>query len=374
MDKELLSLIALNSILDCAPAKILSFIEYFGSAQNFLTADIGFLKSQFDISSNVAKKIENLSDFTFSYKEIETAQKNNIDIITYKDKRYPKRLKDIGDYPLILYVKGSISENDMNSVSVVGTRNPTNYGISVTEKFCKYFAKHSITTISGLARGIDAQTHKITLENSGRTIAVLGNGLLQYYPAENRKLQDKVADNGALISEFSLNQRALPVNFPRRNRIVAGLSLATLVVEAAKKSGSLITAHLACEYGKDVFAVPGSICSRYSQGPNNLIKQGAFVATEPEDIINVVTEFSVKIKKEITEKKQNNEDQKLTFLPKDSINILKMIQSSANGIALDKISALSKIDISKLSGILVDLEINGFVKTMPGQVYIAISN
>ncbi len=371
MDNELLSLISLNSILEFTPEKILNFIEYFGSAKSFLTADPFFLKSQFGISPNIIEKIKELSNFDFANKEIETAKKNNIDIITYKDKNYPKRLKDINDYPLILYVKGTITKEDLNALSIVGTRNPTNYGISVAEKFCTYFAKHSITTISGLASGIDALAHKITLKNSGRTIAVLGNGLLRYYPAENRKLQDEIVNNGALISEFSLNQRALPINFPRRNRIVAGLSLATLVIEAAKKSGSLITANLSCEYGKDVFAVPGPIFSKYSQGTNDLIKQGAFAVTEPEDIINAIHEFSLMYNKNKNEQKEDLNIQKLS---KDSINILKMIQSATNGMALDKISSLTNIGISELSTILIDLEINGFIKSMPGQVYITISN
>lgn len=373
MDNELLSLISLNSILEFIPGKILNFIEYFGTAENFLTADTKFLEMQFNISSKIAKKIKELSTFEFAYKEIETAQKKDISIITYKDANYPKRLKYISDYPLIIYLKGSITENDMNSVSVVGTRNTTNYGISVTEKFCKYFAKHSITTVSGLARGIDAQTHKTTLENSGRTIAVLGNGLLQYYPAENKNLQDKIVNNGALISEFSLNQRALPVNFPRRNRIVAGLSLATLVIEAAKKSGSLITAQFACEYGKDVFVVPGPIFSKYSQGSNDLIKQGAFAVTEPKDIMEIVSEFSELLNKDTQEQEQKKEEKNFTKLSKDSINILKMIQSATNGIALDKISTLSDIGISELSAILIELEIAGFIKSMPGQIYIGIN-
>ena len=370
MDNETLSLISLNSILDFTPEKILNCIEYFGSAKNFLTADSSFLESQFGIKPNTLEKIKKLSDFDFAYKEIETATKNNISVITYKDSKYPKELKNINDYPLVLYIKGSLIKEDIASISVVGTRNPTNYGISVTEKFCTYFAKHSITTISGLASGIDTQTHKITLKNSGRTIAVLGNGLLQYYPAENRKLQDEIANNGALISEFSLNQRALPINFPRRNRIVAGLSLATLVIEAAKKSGSLITAKLSCEYGKDVFTVPGPIFSKYSQGTNDLIKQGAFAVTEPEDIINAIHEFSLMYNKNKNEQKEDLNIQKLS---KDSINILKMIQSATNGMALDKISSLANIGISELSTILIDLEINGFIKSMPGQVYIGIN-
>lgn len=370
MEKEVLALIALNSILDFTPKTILGFIDYFGSAQSFLTADIEFLKTQFDITSKTAEKIKKLSNFEFSYKEVETAEKNDIDIITYKDRNYPQRLKNTNDYPLVLYIKGSLKDEDLNSVAVVGTRNPTNYGVSITEKFCKCFAKYSITTVSGLARGIDAQTHKTSLQNSGRTIAVLGNGLLQYYPAENRKLQDKIVSNGALISEFSLNQRPLPINFPRRNRIVAGLSLATLVVEAAQKSGSLITAQLACEYGKDVFAVPGPIFSKYSQGPNNLIQSGAFVAIEPEDIINSSMELSLLLQNRKDKSIKNENNSALQELSKDSINILKMIQSSTTGMALDKISSLSSIGISDLSSILIELEINGLIKSMPGQIYI----
>lgn len=369
MDKENLSIVALNTVAELTPKKIISLINYFGSANSVLYADIQELKLVADINDKVAKSIKETSNLEFAQQEFYLAQKNNIKILTYLDKEYPCQLKNLYDFPPVLYVKGNITANDTISVSVVGSRRPTNYGRIVTENFCKYFAQKSITTISGLASGIDAQAHSSTLKNSGRTIAVLGNGLLEYYPAENRKLQDEISEKGAIISEFPLTRKALPMNFPRRNRIVAGLSLATIVVESAIKSGSLITTELACEYGKDVFAVPGPIFSKYSQGPNSLIKQGAFVALKPEDIVEQVHILNDWVKKQ-DKKKNKTDEKKLSFDSKGSINILKMIQSSTVGMSLDEISLKSKIDISELSTILLELELNGFIKTMPGQVYI----
>ncbi len=344
-------------------------ISYFGDASNVLTADIKEIQSVASVSNKVAKTIKELSNLEVANKEFLLAQKNNIKILTYLDEDYPYQLKNIYDFPPVIYVKGNFNKNDNLSVSVVGSRKPTNYGAIVTEKFCKYFAQNSITTISGLASGIDTQAHSSTLKNSGKTIAVLGNGLLEYYPAGNRKLQDEIAEKGVLISEFSLKRRPLPVNFPRRNRIVAALSLATIVIEAAEKSGSLITAELACEYGKDVFAVPGPIFSKYSQGPNNLIKQGAFVALKPEDVVEQIPLLNNLVKKNEENKKQEIE-KNLPLISQSSINILKMIQSSAVGMSLDEISLKSNVKVSEVSTILLELELNGLIKAMPGQIYI----
>ena len=290
--------------------------------------------------------------------------------MTYIDDDYPSQLKTMCDYPPILYIKGKIDKNDINSISIVGSRRATNYGKIVTEQFCKYFAQQEITTVSGLANGIDTQVHISTIQSSGKTIAVVGNGLLECYPAGNRKLQEDISNNGAIISEFNLHQRALPINFPRRNRIIAALSQATIVVEAAIKSGSLITAELACEYGKDVFAVPGQIYSKYSQGPNSLIKQGAFIALNPKDIIeqnSILGNYVLKRKK--TKNKTVKKD--TSSMSASSINILKMIKSSFDGISLDEISLKANIAVSELSTILLDLELNGFIKSMPGQIYVA---
>lgn len=369
MDNERLAIVALNTLIELTPKKVITLIDYFGSAINVLNADIQELKIVANINDKVARLVKELSSLDVAQQELSLAQENNIKILTYLDDEYPCQLKNICDYPPVLYVKGNLDKNDTISVSVVGSRRPTNYGRIVTENFCKYFAQNSITTISGLASGIDTQTHVSTLKNSGRTLAVIGNGLLECYPAENRKLQEEIAQKCAVISEFPLKQRALPANFPRRNRIVSALSQATIVVEAAIKSGSLITAELACEYGKDVFAVPGPIFSKYSQGPNSLIKQGAFVALKPEDVVEQVQVLSDWVKKRARKKKKIVEKE-LSSLSNSSINILKMIQSSTVGMSLDEISLKSNIDIAELSTILLELELNGLIKTMPGQIYI----
>ncbi|MCR4662669.1 MAG: DNA-processing protein DprA [Endomicrobiaceae bacterium] len=369
MDSEKLSVIALNTVPDLVPKKIISLINYFGNAHNVLTADIKELQTVGNISDKVAKTIKELSSLEVANREVLLAEKNNIKILTYSDKDYPCQLKNIYDFPPVIYVKGNFDKNDNLSVSVVGSRKPTNYGVTVTEKFCKYFAQNSITTISGLANGIDTLAHTSTIKNSGRTVAVLGNGLLECYPAGNRNLQKEIGEKGVVISEFPLTRRALPVNFPRRNRIVAALSLATIVIEAAEKSGSLITAELACEYGKDVFAVPGPVFSKYSQGPNSLIKQGAFVALKPEDVVEQVNLLSDWVKKE-TKKTAKEPEKNLPLISQSSINILKMIQSSTVGMSLDEISLKSNVNISEVSAILLDLELNGLIKTMPGQIYI----
>ncbi len=369
MDNEKLSIVALNTIIDLVPKKFISLVNYFGNARNVLNADIKELQSVGIISDKVAKTIKNLSDLEVANKEFLLAEENNIQILTYLDKDYPSQLKNIYDFPPVIYVKGNFNKNDTFSVSVVGSRRPTNYGAIVTEKFCKYFAQNSITTISGLANGIDTQTHSFTLKNSGKTIAVLGNGLLECYPAGNRKIQEEIAQKGAIISEFPLKRRPLPANFPRRNRIVAALSLTTIVIEAAEKSGSLITAELACEYGKDVFAVPGPIFSKYSQGSNSLIKQGAFVALKPEDIVEQIPLLNDLVKKKAKNKKKEIE-KNLPLISQSSINILKMIQSSAVGMSLDEISLKANVNVSDVSTILLDLELNGLIKAMPGQIYI----
>lgn len=373
MDKERLSVVALNSVSSLTPKKIISLIDYFGSAENVLSADAKEFQTVFEMPEKIVSEIKKVSDLSFAEREIDLAEKNNIKIVTYKDETYPEQLKNICDYPPVLYIKGNYdNKKDHVSVSIVGSRRATNYGKTVTDNFCKYFAQNSITTVSGLAGGIDTQAHVSTLKNSGKTVAVLGNGLLYYYPAENRKLQEQIYEKGAVISEFALNQRPDKINFPRRNRIVAALSLATVVVEAAIKSGSLITADLACDYGKDVFAVPGPVFSKYSQGTNNLIKSGAYIALTPQDVCeqNVFLYDTVK---KIKKKKAAKNINSVFKGDKSSINVLKMIQSSINGLSLDEISAKTNIPVSQLSVILLELELSGYIKSVPGQIYIRMS-
>jgi len=205
--------------------------------------------------------------------------------IAIDDKQYPVNLKYIYDSPSVLYTKGEILPEDGLAVAIVGTRGPSVYGTQTAQRLAGECARKGITVISGLAKGIDTAAHKGALKAGGRTIAVLGSGFLNLYPAQNRGLAEEISKNGAVISEFPMNAEPLRRNFPRRNRIISGLSLAVIVVEAAAKSGSLITADCALEQGREVFAVPGIVRSVTSQGTHQLLRQGAKLVETIDDIL-----------------------------------------------------------------------------------------
>ena len=217
--------------------------------------------------------------------ELEKTEKCGVQVLTFHDKKYPYRLKEIYDYPPVLYVKGTFQPSDTMSLAVVGTRKPTIYGQQVTEELVSELVNNQITIFSGLARGIDTVSHSTSLKNNGRTFAVLGSGINVIYPAENAKLAAKITDNGALISEYPVDARPRAENFPRRNRILSGITLGTLVTEAGRGSGALITANYALEQNREVFAVPGNIFSSQSMGTNLLIKQGAKLVQQADDVL-----------------------------------------------------------------------------------------
>lgn len=208
--------------------------------------------------------------------------------LTLKDKNYPKLLREIANPPAVLYIKTLKSLEEIftrPAVAVVGTRNISSYGRIVTQKITKDLVKHGITIVSGLAKGVDVCAHITALENNGLTIAVLGSGIDSIYPAEHLRIANQIVENGALISEFPLGTRASPGNFPIRNRIISGLSLGVVITEAAEKSGTMITASFAADQGREVFAVPGPITSPYSAGTSALIRKGAKIVTNINDIL-----------------------------------------------------------------------------------------
>ena len=213
----------------------------------------------------------------------------NIKIIRYIDNEYPARLLETFDFPILLYAKGNIELlNSRKTISIVGSRDCTEYGMKITERLSYLISKNNYTIISGMARGIDYYAHKGTLKNKGKTIAVLGCGVNYIYPMENKNLYyDILNNNGTVLSEYPLKTRPCELFFPMRNRIIAGISDKVLVTEAKHKSGSIITANIALEQGKDIYAVPGNITSRHSQGTNELLKDGAILVTALEDIIEI---------------------------------------------------------------------------------------
>ncbi|MBF0275126.1 MAG: DNA-protecting protein DprA, partial [Nitrospinae bacterium] len=263
--------LALNMVSGIGKKRYAKLIKHFGDAKSVFNADVFEISMIDDIGKVTARSIKDFDVNKELELELELIQKNNIKTIHLYDEDYPKNLKTIYDPPPVLYVKGEFQEADEISIAVIGTRVPTQYGKLVAKKLTKELVSAGFVIVSGLARGIDTIAHKAALENGGRTLSVLGSGILNVYPPENLGLAKQISETGVLISEFNLLKKPDKNNFPSRNRIVAGLTQGTLVVEAPEKSGALITADFAMEYGREVFAVPGPIHSPKSRGGNTLI-------------------------------------------------------------------------------------------------------
>jgi len=280
------------------------------------------------------------------------------------DALYPENLKTIHYPPPVLYFKGTIKESDKNSISIVGSRKATYYGKMVAEKLSKDLSLAGLTIISGMARGIDTAAHKGVLSVNGRTIAVLGCGIDHIYPPENRRLAQEIEASGAVISEFSLSTLPERQNFPRRNRVISGLSLGTVVVEAAEKSGALITADFALDQGREVFAIPGNINSPLSNGSHNLIKQGAKLVNNYQDILEEIHTVLPKITtvKEIAIKDAS--------LGEKEKKIYRLITKEP--IQIDEIIETSKLSAGKVSEILLNLELKDLIKEIEGKRFITL--
>jgi len=272
---------------------------------------------------------------------------------------YPQRLKEIYDYPPILYVRGELLPDDDCCLAVVGTRRATVYGRQVTEEIVTELARSKITIVSGLAKGVDSVAHRVTLEAGGRTIAVFGCGLDIVYPAENAKLARNIMEHGALLSEYPLGVRPKADNFPRRNRIMSGMSLGVLVVEAGESSGALITAHQAVEQNRDVFAIPGSILSPASRGTNHLIQEGAKLVRTAVDVLEELNLAMAVQQLEMKEILATNETESL---------LLK--QLSTEPVHIDEICRASGMAMPLVSSSLSLMEIRGMVKQIGGMHYV----
>ena len=359
MTNEKLALFRLFLTADIGIVKFLRLIEFFGNASCVFNAAKNDLLKVEGINEKIATAVLNAKTSRIAEKELELAAKHDIKIISCHDQDYPEPLKGLDDKPIFIYIRGTYKKQDRDSIAIVGARNPSIYGKSVSAQFADFFAKNNITLISGLARGIDTQAHLSALKYNSRTMAVLGNGLLVNYPPENAKIQAKIPENGAVISEFPLLREPDPGTFPRRNRIVAGLAKATLIVEARTKSGALITARYAANYGKDVFAVPGNIHSQLSRGTNLLINKGAFAALSPQDMAESLSYIPIY---------NGIGDGPAAGLTDTERKILRLIENSPDGISPDAISEKTKIAIPEISGIMLALEIHDLITIMPGQI------
>lgn len=299
--------------------------------------------------------------------EIENVKKqlesNDIKFIAYYEEGYPKKLKNYEDAPYVLFYKGNILKlNDVHNVSIVGSRKYSNYGKDVTKIICSHLCENNINIISGMARGIDTFAHESCLENKGYTCAVLGSGLDVVYPKENIKIFNDIIKKGCVISEFLPGTPPYAYNFPQRNRIISALSDVIIVIEAGEKSGSLITANLALEQGKDVMAVPGSIFSYESKGTNKLIKDGAFPLTCSNDIFDLLG---------IQEKTQNKTTVK-SFDNKLHKGIYNIINDSP--LHINDIIRITNIDIKQLYEVLFEMQIKNEILCLSGNYYVRVND
>jgi len=283
-------------------------------------------------------------------------------VITLKDEEYPKRLRDIYDPPALLYVRGELKKEDEFAVSIVGSRKTTPYGRWFTEKLSQELARYGMTIVSGMARGIDSLAHWGAISGGGRTIAVLGCGVDVIYPSENRNLFAKIIDHGAILSEFPIGSRPEGGHFPRRNRIISGLSIGVVVVQAGEKSGSLITAGYALEQGREVFAVPGNVGTESSRGTHRLIKEGAKLVESSEDILEEI----------LPQWKREGEATPKVEVPRPDLTQEERILYELLGetpLHIDVMIRESRLDPGKVSSLLLNLELKGLVSQWPGKCF-----
>lgn len=291
----------------------------------------------------------------------ENIEKQDIKILTWEDESYPQRLKEIDQPPPVLYIRGEYLPDDLFAVAIVGTRRVTAYGRQITEELSAFLAANNMTVISGLARGVDAVAHQTALKAGGRTIAVLGSGVDKIYPPEHRALAEQMVERGAIISDYVPGTPPEASNFPPRNRIISGLSLAIVVVEAGETSGALITAEFAAEQGREVFAVPGSILAPQSKGANKLIQNGALPLLSVNDLMQAL---------DLTRVGEQKAARKI--MPADAIEARLLTVLTDEPLHVDEIRNQAELPIEKVSAALVLMELKGMVRQVGGMNYVAV--
>ena len=288
-------------------------------------------------------------------------ESQGIKILTWEDEIYPQRLKEIDQPPPVLYVRGEYVPDDLFAVAIVGTRRVTPYGRQITEELAAYLAANGITVISGLARGVDAIAHHAALKAGGRTIAVLGSGVDKIYPPEHRQLAEQMMEHGAIISDYAPGTPPDASNFPPRNRIISGLSLAVVVIEAGETSGALITAEFAAEQGREIFAVPGSILAPQSKGTNKLIQKGALPLLSVNDLMQALD--LTRVGEHMTARKS---------IPADETEARLMKTLTDEPLHVDEIRNQTELPIEKVSATLALMELKGMVRQVGGMNYVAV--
>jgi DNA processing protein len=379
MREDLIYWLALKQIEGVGNVNFMVLLDAVGSPQDIFSSPAHTLRSIPGIGQKTAARIKAFTGWGKIEKELELAGKLKVSIVTCRDSLYPQDLLSIYDFPPFLYVRGNLEADDIN-IAVVGSRMASSYGTFSTEKLCRELALKGLTTVSGLARGIDSAAHRGTLAGKGRTIAVLGCGADIVYPPENEKLFEEITARGAIITEFPFGTPPNGPNFPARNRIISGISLGVVVVEAGYKSGSLITAKIALEQGREVFAVPGSIDAAGSRGTNKLLKEGAKLVENTDDILEEILpriKGRLRIKSSPAETARRQKDTETTpspLVPSKRINsdqeekLLTLL--SAKPVGVDALVTETGFKAGNVLSLLLDMELRELVKQLPGKMYI----
>jgi DNA processing protein len=375
--------LALHLVPGLGTRNALKLIRHFGDPRRIFHASLSELRACGELPLAVAESIHSGITFEDASAEADKAKAIQAEIVPFSDPRYPQRLKEIFDPPILLYARGRTELLGAHHVAVVGTRRPTPYGRAVAQRLSRELAQAGLTIVSGLARGIDTCSHRGALEATGDTIAVLGNGIDVTYPRENQKLMDEIAVRGLLLSEFSLSSTAFPQNFPIRNRVISGLSYGVLVVEGAQYSGSLITARLALEHGREVLAVPGNITSKPSWGPNLLIKDGAKLIQDASD---VVEELPLEVRQELAHAAKQtppastngetfpNQQASLWQGPSSPLGkkLLAQLQVDLSQHIDEIIRHCEPASPAEVLSALSELELFGLAKQLPGKQFVRV--
>ena len=402
LSQETIHLLHLNLIQGIGTKTVQFLINIFGSAEKLLQATPQELEKVEELSTKARDLLIQKKLGSSLERELELIQEYDCQIITLYDSEYPPLLKEIDTPPLLLYVRGKLQPEDAQSIALVGSRQAKDYGRRVSYQLAYQLAKRGLTVTSGLAKGIDTCAHRGALEADGRTIAVMGNGLSLIYPAGNSELVEKIIESGALISEFPMAMEPRSENFPRRNRIISGLTYGTVVVEASNRSGALITARLASEQGREVFAVPGEIFSELSTGTHKLIDDGAKLISTVDDLLSALPQHfqnqiaavtsgtgtdrdtktpqslsvdngehknTEKILSSTTSTEEDKTDSAIppSDLTTDEKSVFNAIDIPSSHI--DTIVRTTQLPISQVSSVLLMLELKGIVQQLPGKLF-----
>jgi DNA processing protein len=365
MESQLLYELALHLTPGIGNVNIKTLIGYCGSAEAVLKLPKGKLAKIPGIGLVTASKIRQGNFLRQAQEELKKAVSFGIQTISFTDKRYPKQLKAIPDAPAILFIKGNIDFANKKTVAIVGTRKATKYGLEMTASLIQELMPYHPIIVSGLAYGIDIKAHREAVNNGLKTVAVMASGADIIYPAAHKSVAKEIASHGALITEHVLGTPPDAPRFPARNRIIAGLADATIVIEAASKGGALITAEIANGYNRDVFALPGNIGTQFSAGCNQLIKTNkAHLITSAKDVAYIMG-WDVDYRPEDSMPKID-----LQQLTSDEQLIIELLSDNLNGLHIDLICMQSQCNASKTASVLLQLEFQGIVKSLPGKIYV----